>query len=81
MAPPTPIETLYDIKRHLDNGFNGKQISVILKVSESVVSKVRNGEYGLLPKFPHNVELKLKLHNLCLKKMYEKPNINRKTDI
>lgn len=77
MAPPTPIKIIHEIKRHLDNGFNGKQTAEIFKVSESLVSKVRNGDYGLLPKFPHDVELKLKLHSLCLKGIYNKTNINR----
>lgn len=81
MAPPTSIETLHDVKRHLDNGFNGKQIAKILPVSESLVVKVRKGGYGLLPKFPCDDELKRKLYNLCLEQMHNKPNINRKTDI
>lgn len=72
MASKTPIETLHDIKRHLDNGFDGKQIANKMDISKSLVSRICQGKYGTLPEYPYDYELKAELRVLNLEKLNNK---------
>lgn len=67
-----PIKSTYDwdllleIKELLDNGYTNKQIRQHIKtnVSTTIISNVRKGLYGPMPKFKSNPVLKQKLSNL-----------------
>lgn len=72
MTEITPIETLYDIKRHLDNGFNGKQTAKKLGVSEAIVTRLRNGHYGPMPEFPHDLKMRFELRKINLEQLNKK---------
>ena len=57
-------EQILDIKRHIDNGFNGVQIRDVLGFHSSTISKVSNGHYGELPKFKKDPKLSEQLCRL-----------------
>lgn len=61
MAKRIPEVQILDVKRHLDNGFNGLQINEVLGVKVAIISRVRNGHYGELPTFKKDPALREKL--------------------
>lgn len=62
-------EKILEIKKYLDNGFNGKQAAEKAGVCECVASKINNGMYGDLPTFAEDPELKSELRQINLENM------------
>lgn len=63
---------ILEIKKYLDNGFNGKQAAEKAGVCACVASKISNGMYGDLPTFASDIELKTELRQINLKNMLSK---------
>ncbi len=69
-----PIKSTYDkntlllIKELLDNGYTNNQIIHYIKknISATIISNVRNGLYGPMPKFKSNKKMKRKLFTMNL---------------
>lgn len=70
--PVTDINTLLEIKKHLDNEWTGNQIAAKLGVGVSVVSSVWQGKRGDLPIFESDPQLKTELWQYESAKMREK---------
>lgn len=63
---------ILEVKKYLDNGFNGKQAAYKAGVCECVSSKIKNGMYGTLPTFASDPELESEVGKLELEKMLSK---------
>ena len=72
MTPQTDISILIEVKKHLDHGYSGTQISAKLGICESVVSRLVNDEYGRFPVSDEDPQLKVELTLLNFNKMLKK---------
>lgn len=71
-------ELLLKAKKYLDNGFNDKQTAGIVGIGVSTVAKVRRGEYGPMPVFESDPDLKILLGKLGLEQMNHTLNLMNK---
>lgn len=76
----TPIsrKLLLKAKKYLDNGFNDKQTAGIVGIAVSTVAKVRRGDYGSMPVFKSDPDLKRHLGKLNTEQMYHTLNLVNK---
>lgn len=70
-------DLLLNVKKYLDNGFNGEQTAKETGMSTCVVSNVRNGKYGPMPKFEKDPELNKRLRQVNLDKINHTLHLRR----